>query len=92
MKTFKANTKTSGKQGDWLSKEDNLEFQGTVIDLLPESRCMVELENGHKVLCYTAGKLKKFKIRMLVGDKVSIEMTPYDLTKGRITYRGKKRG
>lgn len=75
-----------------MSKEDNLEFQGTVTELLPESRCMVELENGHKVLCYTAGKLKKFKIRMLVGDKVSIEMTPYDLTKGRITYRGKKRG
>jgi translation initiation factor IF-1 len=75
-----------------LSKEDNLEFKGTVVDLLPESRCMVELENGHKVLCYTAGKLKKFKIRMLVGDKVTIEMTPYDLTKGRITYRGKKHG
>ena len=74
-----------------MSKEDNLEFKGTVIDLLPESRCMVELENGHKVLCYTAGKLKKFKIRMLVGDKVTIEMTPYDLTKGRITFRGKKR-
>ena len=70
-----------------MSKEDNLEFKGTVIDLLPESRCMVELENGHKVLCYTAGKLKKFKIRMLVGDKVTIEMTPYDLTKGRITFR-----
>ena len=78
--------------GKCLSKEDNLEFKGTVIDLLPESRCMVELENGHKVLCYTAGKLKKFKIRMLVGDKVTIEMTPYDLTKGRITYRGKKHG
>ena len=75
-----------------MSKEDNLEFKGTVIDLLPESRCMVELENGHKVLCYTAGKLKKFKIRMLVVDKVTIEMTPYDLTKGRITYRGKKHG
>ena len=75
-----------------MSKEANLEFKGTVIDLLPESRCMVELENGHKVLCYTAGKLKKFKIRMLVGDKVTIEMTPYDLTKGRITYRGKKHG
>ena len=74
-----------------MSKEDNLEFKGTVIDLLPESRCMVELDNGHKVLCYTAGKLKKFKIRMLVGDKVTIEMTPYDLTKGRITFRGKKR-
>lgn len=52
---------------------------------------MVELENGHKVLCYTAGKLKKFKIRMLVGDKVTVEMTPYDLTKGRITFRGKKK-
>ena len=75
-----------------MSKEDNLQFTGTVIDLLPESRCMVELDNGHKVLCYTAGKLKKFKIRMLVGDTVTIEMTPYDLTKGRITFRGKKRG
>jgi len=75
-----------------LSKEDNFELQGTVIELLPESRCMVELENGHKVLCYTAGKLKKFKIRMLVGDNVTVEMTPYDLTKGRITFRGKKRG
>ena len=74
-----------------MAKQDTLEFKGTVIDLLPESRCMVELENGHKVLCYTAGKLKKFKIRMLVGDKVTIEMTPYDLTKGRITFRGKKR-
>lgn len=74
-----------------MSKEDNIELQGTVIELLPESRCMVELENGHKVLCYTAGKLKKFKIRMLVGDKVTVEMTPYDLTKGRITFRGKKK-
>ena len=75
-----------------LSKDDNIEFKGIVTDLLPESRCMVQLENGHKVLCYTAGKLKKFKIRMLVGDKVTVEMTPYDLTKGRITYRGKKHG
>ena len=74
-----------------MAKQDTLEFKGTVIDLLPESRCMVELDNGHKVLCYTAAKLKKFKIRMLVGDKVTIEMTPYDLTKGRITFRGKKR-
>ena len=75
-----------------LSKEDNIEFKGIDTDQLPESRCMVQLENGHKVLCYTAGKLKKFKIRMLVGDKVTVEMTPYDLTKGRITYRGKKHG
>ena len=74
-----------------MSKQDVLEFQGTVTDLLPESRCKVELENGHNVLCYTAGKLKKHKIRMLVGDQVTVEMTPYDLTKGRITYRGRKK-
>ena len=74
-----------------MSKEYNFELQGVVTELLPESRCMVELENGHKVLCYTAGKLKKFKIRMLVGDQVIVEMTPYDLTKGRITFRGKKK-
>ena len=74
-----------------MTKQDVLEFQGVVTDLLPESRCMVELENGHQVLCYTAGKLKKHKIRMLVGDAVTVEMTPYDLSKGRITFRGKKR-
>jgi len=74
-----------------MSKNDVIEFEGVVTDLLPESRCMVQLENGHKVLCYTAGKLKKFKIRMLVGDTVTVEMTPYDLTKGRITFRGKKK-
>jgi len=74
-----------------LSKQDVLEFQGTVTDLLPESRCMVKLDNGHNVLCYTAGKLKKHKIRMLVGDQVTVEMTPYDLTKGRVTYRGEKK-
>jgi len=79
------------KERRTMSKQDVIEFQGIVTDLLPESRCMVELENGHKVLCYTAGKLKKFKIRMLVGDAVTVEMTPYDLTKGRITFRGKKR-
>jgi translation initiation factor IF-1 len=74
-----------------MSKQDVIEFQGVVTDLLPESRCKVQLENGHTVLCYTAGKLKKHKIRMLVGDQVTVEMTPYDLTKGRITYRGKRK-
>ena len=74
-----------------MSKQDVIEFTGVVTDLLPESRCKVKLENGHTVLCYTAGKLKKHKIRMLVGDTVTVEMTPYDLTKGRITYRGKRR-
>jgi len=74
-----------------LSKQDVIEYQGIVTDLLPESRCKVKLENGHEILCYTAGKLKKFKIRMLVGDQVTVEMTPYDLTKGRVVYRGKKK-
>ena len=74
-----------------MSKSDVLEFNGKVTDLLPESRCKVQLENGHNVLCYTAGKLKKHKIRMLVGDEVTVEMTPYDLSKGRITYRGKRK-
>lgn len=74
-----------------MSKQDVIEYQGIVTDLLPESRCKVKLENGHEILCYTAGKLKKFKIRMLVGDQVTVEMTPYDLTKGRVVYRGKKK-
>ena len=74
-----------------MSKEDAIEFDGVVTELLPESRARVKLENGHTIIAYTSGKLKKFKIRMLEGDYVTVEMTPYDLTKGRITYRGKKR-
>ena len=74
-----------------MSKEDAIEFNGIVTELLPESRARVKLENGHTIIAYTSGKLKKFKIRMLEGDYVTVEMTPYDLTKGRITYRGKKR-
>ncbi len=74
------------------NKEELIEFEGSVVELLPEGRYRVELENGHVVLAYTAGRMKRNRIRTLVGDKVTIEMTPYDLTKGRITYRHKLEG
>ena len=70
-----------------MAKQDLLEFKGKVIDLLPNAMFKVELENGAKVLAHTAGKLRKNRIRVLAGDNVMVEMTPYDLTKGRITFR-----
>ena len=72
-----------------MSKQDLLEFKGTVIDLLPNAMFRVKLENGHTVTAHTAGKLRKNRIRVLQGDNVTVEMTPYDLTKGRITFRSK---
>ena len=71
-----------------MSKQDLLEFRGTVTDLLPNAMFRVKLENGHVVTAHTAGKLRKNRIRVLQGDNVTIEMTPYDLTKGRIIFRG----
>ena len=71
-----------------MSKHDLLEFKGTVIDLLPNAMFRVKLENGHTVTAHTAGKLRKNRIRVLQGDNVTVEMTPYDLTKGRIIFRG----
>ena len=71
-----------------MVKQDLLEFKGKVIDLLPNSMFRVELENGVKVTAHTAGKLRKNRIRVLQGDNVTVEMTPYDLTKGRIIFRG----
>ena len=70
-----------------MSKEEILEFEGSIIDVLPNQMFKVELENGHVVTCYTGGKMRQFKIRLVAGDKVRIEMTPYDLEKGRITRR-----
>ena len=67
-----------------MSKQDLLEFKGKVTDLLPNSMFRVKLENGHVVTAHTAGKLRKNRIRVLQGDNVTVEMTPYDLTKGRI--------
>jgi translation initiation factor IF-1 len=71
-----------------LSKQDLLEFKGKVTDLLPNAMFRVQLENGHTVTAHTAGKLRKNRIRVLQGDNVTVEMTPYDLTKGRIIFRG----
>ncbi len=71
-----------------MSKQDLLEFKGKVTDLLPNAMFRVQLENGHTVTAHTAGKLRKNRIRVLQGDSVTVEMTPYDLTKGRIIFRG----
>jgi translation initiation factor IF-1 len=72
-----------------MSKEELLEFPGTVMEILPNAMFRVQLENGHEVLAHTSGKMRKNRIRVLAGDKVTVEMTPYDLTKGRITFRHK---
>jgi translation initiation factor IF-1 len=72
-----------------MAKEELLEFPGTVTELLPNATFRVQLENDHEIIAHTAGKMRKNRIRVLTGDKVLVEMTPYDLTKGRITYRFK---
>lgn len=72
-----------------MSKQDAIEVEGTVLESLPNAMFRVKLENDHEILAHTAGKMRKFRIRVMVGDKVDIEMTPYDLTKGRITFRHK---
>ena len=70
-----------------MAKEDVIEMEGTIIDTLPNTMFRVELENGHIVTAHISGKMRKNYIRILTGDKVRVEVTPYDLTKGRITYR-----
>jgi len=72
-----------------MSKEDLLEFKGVVIEVLPNAMFRVELENKHIILAHTSGRMYKNRIRVLQGDNVTVEMTPYDLTKGRITFREK---
>ena len=72
-----------------MAKEELLEFSGIVKELLPNAMFRVELDNGHEVLAHTAGKMRKFRIRVLEGDKVDVEMTPYDLSKARIIFRHK---
>ena len=71
-----------------MSKQDLLEFKGKVMELLPNAMFRVKLENEHIVTAHTAGKLRKNRIRILTGDNVTVQVTPYDLTKGRIIYRG----
>lgn len=75
---------------DWrsrLAKEELIEMQGVVNEVMPDSRFRVTLENGHHLIAYTAGKMRKNHIRILAGDKITLEMSPYDISKGRITFR-----
>ena len=76
-----------------MAKEDDkLVVEGVVVEALPGTQFKVRLENGHEILAYLSGKMRKFYIRILLGDRVKVEMSPYDLTRGRITYRQKKAG
>lgn len=70
-----------------MAKEEHIEFEGTVIDTMPNTTFRVELENGHVVTAHISGKMRKNYIRILTGDTVTVQLTPYDLSKGRITYR-----
>ncbi len=72
-----------------MAKEESIQVEGTVIETLPNAMFRVELENGHKVLAHVSGKMRMHFIKILPGDKVTVELSPYDLTRGRITYRAK---
>lgn len=73
-----------------MAKEDNIEMEGIVVDTLPNTMFRVQLDNGHIVTAHISGRMRKNYIRILTGDHVKVELTPYDLTKGRITFRGKE--
>lgn len=73
-------------------KEDKIEMEGTVIEALPSTQFRVRLDNGHEILAYLSGKMRKYYIRILLGDRVKVELSTYDLTRGRITYRYKRAG
>ncbi len=72
-----------------MAKEDSIEMDGTIVDTLPNTMFRVQLDNGHTIVAHISGKMRKNYIRILTGDKVKVEMTPYDLSKGRIVYRAK---
>ena len=72
-----------------MAKEEKLTFEGVITDVMPNAMFKVKLENDHEILAHSSGKMRKNRIRVLAGDKVTVEMTPYDLTKGRITFRWK---
>lgn len=73
------------------TKEEKIEVEGTIVEALPNTMFRVQLDNGHEVLAYLSGRMRKYYIRVLLGDRVVVELSPYDLTRGRITYRHKKR-
>ncbi len=72
-----------------MAKEDKIELEGKVVESLPNTQFIVELENGHKIKAHVSGKIRMYYIRILPGDRVTVELSPYDLTRGRITYRHK---
>lgn len=72
---------------NFMANKEVIELQGTIVEALPGTQFKVELENGHQVIAHVAGKMRKYYIRLVPGDSVTVELTPYDLTKGRITYR-----
>ena len=71
---------------------DKIEVEGTIVEALPNTQFTVEMDNGHRILAYLSGKMRKYYIRILLGDRVRVEVSPYDMERGRITYRYKKRG
>lgn len=73
-----------------MAKQEAIEVEGLVTEVLPDQKFRVQLQNDHVVLAYAAGKMSKFRIRVLVGDRVTVELSPYDMSRGRITYRHKK--
>ena len=79
--------KTGSRETGLLPKGDALEMDGTVVDTMRNSQFTVRLDNGHELLAYTGGKMRRFRIRVLLGDRVRVEMSPYDLTRGRVSYR-----
>lgn len=80
------------KKGQGVAKEELLTMEGRIDEILPDGRFAVLLDNEHRIIAYTAGRMRRFRIRSIVGDRVHVEMTPYDLTKGRIVYREKIAG
>src|SRR6478735_1116368 len=89
-----AGTPAAGRS-DWrrcMAKEELMQFDGLVIEILPDARYRVQLDQGHEIVAYTAGKMKKNRIKTLAGDRVTVEMSPYDLDKGRLIFRHKDSG
>ena len=88
--SFRHNARLQIKQGfSKMAKEEHIEMQGKIVETLPNTMFRVELENGHIITAHISGKMRKNYIRILTGDEVTVELTPYDLSKGRITYRAR---
>jgi translation initiation factor IF-1 len=81
------NAAVIGRKKTPIAQSDAVEMDGTVIDTLPNSQFTIRLDNGHELLAYTGGRMRRFRIRILLGDRVKVELSPYDLSRGRVSYR-----